>query len=186
MDTIIAILLAHPEANMVGAVCVLLGATWPLYKGRTAILLAQAALHVGFSLHFFLLGAMSGSLMNALGLGQIMAAIPLGKNPGFKKLYIAYLPIIAIAAVYTWQGPASLFAALGLTLFSLARYQSGTFLLRVFMVAAILSWTVHDYLVLSIPALTTDVLSLATSFFMIHREHRVAKAQALLEAKAPA
>lgn len=183
MNTVIDILLAHPAANLVGAVCVLLGATWPLFKGRTAMLLAQAALHVGFSLHFFLLGAMSGSLMNALGLGQIMAAIPLGKNPGFKKLYIAYLPIIAIAAAYTWQGAPSLFAALGLALFSLARYQSGTFLLRVFMVAAILSWTVHDYLVLSIPALTTDVLSLITSLIMIRREHRLEKAQALIESE---
>jgi len=176
MSALWDILAQHPAANLVGLVAVLLGATWPLFKTRSGMLWAQAALHVAFSLHFFLLGAMSGSLMNALGTGQVLAAIPLGQRPGFRKLYIAYLPVIAAGAALTWQGAPSVFAALGLALFSLARYQAGTMLLRVFMVAAILSWAVHDYLVMSVPALCTDALSLTTSLIMIFRERRMAKA----------
>ena len=85
MDEIFAILAANPEANAIGAVAALLGGFWPLFKTRTGMLWAHAAIHVGMSLHFFLLGALSGSLMNALGLGQVLAAIPLGTRPGFKK-----------------------------------------------------------------------------------------------------
>lgn len=183
MDAVFDILRAHPEANLVGIACVILGSTWPLYRTRTGMLWAQAALHVAFSLHFFLLGAHSGSLMNALGLGQVLAAIPLGEKPGFKRLYIAILPIIAAAAAFTWQGLSSVFAALGLALFSLARYQMNTMALRVLMIAAIVSWTLHDILVVSIPALTTDTLSLATSLFMIRRERRLQRALAALQAE---
>lgn len=176
MNDIWSILSAHPEANLVGVVAVTLGATWPLYKTRTGILWAQAAVHVAFSLHFFLLGAMSGSLMNALGLGQALAAIPLGKRPGFKIVYIAILPVIATGAVMTWQGAPSFFSALALALFSLARYQTNTLVMRVLMLAAILGWTTHDMLVLSLPGLSADVLSFATSIFMIVRENRQKRA----------
>jgi len=180
MDAVFDILAAHPEANAIGAVAALLGGIWPLLKTRTGMLWAQAAIHVGMCMHFLLLGALSGSLMNALGLGQVLAAIPLGQRPGFKKVYLAYLPIIAAGAAYTWAGQVSLFAAGGLALLSLARYQTDILRFRILMLAAIVSWTVHDILVLSIPAMTLDALSFTFSLIMIRRERRLAKAQAAL------
>jgi hypothetical protein len=170
------ILSAHPEANWVGVLCVFLAATWPLYKTRQGMLWAQAAVHVSFSLHFYLLDALSGSLMNVLAFAQVLAAIPLGKSPGFKKLYIAILPVIAIAAAMTWQGLSSLFAAFGFTMLSLARYQTDTFSMRLLMVVTILGMAIHDYLVLSLPALSADALSLTTSLIMIQRELRERRA----------
>ena len=176
MSALWQILSAHPEANWVGVLCVFLAASWPLYKTRRGMLWAQAAVHVSFCIHFYLLGALSGSLMNLLALVQVLAAIPLDKSPNFKKLYIAILPVIAIAAGMTWQGVSSLFAAIGFAMLSLARYQSDTFSMRLWMVATILCMAVHDYLVLSIPALTADVLSLTTSLIMIQRELRERRA----------
>lgn len=176
MDEIFAILAANPEANAIGAVAALLGGFWPLFKTRIGMLWAHAAIHVGMSMHFFLLGALSGSLMNALGLGQVLAAIPLGTRPGFKKIYIAYLPIIALGAAYTWNGPESLFAAGGLAMLSLARFQTDVMRFRVLILGAIASWTAYDLLVMSIPALTLDALSLVISLVMIRREYRLARA----------
>lgn len=176
MDGIWEILAANPEANAVGAVCAVLGAIWPLFKTRNAMLWAHAVIHVGMCLHFFLLGALSGSLMNALGLGQTLAAIPLGTKPGFKKIYIAYLPVIAMGAAYTWVGTVSLFAAGGLAMLSLARYQTDVMKFRVLILGAIASWTVYDVMVMSIPGLALDSLSLVVSLVMIRREYRLAKA----------
>ncbi len=173
MDAALAILAANPEANAVGAVAALLGAVWPLFRTRTAMLWAQAVIHVGMSMHFFLLGALSGSLMNALGLGQVLAAIPLGTRPGFKKIYIAYLPIIALGLAYTWQGPVSLFAAGGLASLSLARYQTDIMRFRVFTLITIACWSVYDVMVMSIPGMTLDGLSLIFSLLMIRRERRL-------------
>jgi len=140
------------------------------------MLWAHAVIHVGMCTHFYLLGALSGSIMNALGLGQTLAAIPLGTRPGFKKIYIAYLPLIAAGAAYTWVGPQSLFAAGGLAMLSLARYQTDVMKFRVLLLGAIASWTVYDIMVVSIPALSLDALSLFTSLAMIRRERRLAQA----------
>lgn len=171
------ILLAHPTANLIGIVCVALGATWPLYKTRHAVLWAQAAVHVAFSAHFFFLGVHTASLMNALGLGQALAAIPLGKRPGFKIIYLFTLPLIATGAYMTWQGLPSVFAALGLALFSLARYQTNTMAMRTLMLLGIMGWSVHDIMVLSIPGMATDTLSFLTSIWMIRFEKRQARLQ---------
>ena len=176
MDTLLTILMANPEANMVGAAAALLGAVWPLFRTRRGMLWAQAVIHVGMCTHFYLLGALSGSLMNALGLGQVLAAIPLGTKPGFNKIYISYLPLIALGLAYTWQGPVSLFAAGGLASLSLARYQTNVMRFRVLTLITIASWSVYDVMVMSIPGMTLDGLSLIFSLVMIRREHRLAKA----------
>lgn len=175
MNALWDILAANPEANIVGGISALLGAMWPLLKTRRGMLWAQAAIHIGMSAHFFLLGAMSGSLMNALGFGQTLAAIPLGNKPGFKIVYIAYLPVIAAAAIFTWSGPMSLFAAGGLAGMSLARYQTDVLKFRILMLGAILSWTIYDVWVVSLPALILDAISLGISIVMIRREYRLAR-----------
>jgi len=169
------ILLAHPAANLVGVVCVALGATWPLYKTRKGLLWAQAAVHVAFTLHFFLLGVYTASVMNALGLGQAFAAIPLGKRPGFKFIYLLTLPFIAAGAYFTWQGLPSVFSSLALAMFSIARYLTSTLPMRALMILGILSWTTHDLLVMSIPGLAADALSFVTSLWMIRYERRLLK-----------
>ncbi|MBF0251524.1 MAG: YgjV family protein [Alphaproteobacteria bacterium] len=166
------ILLAHPAANAVGAFAALLGITWPLYASRRALLMAQGAAHAAFAVHFWLLGAPTAALMNVLGAAQTGAALPLGDRPGFRRLYLAILPVIALGAALTWHGWASLFSALGLALFSLARYQLDTLALRMLMVLGIVSWFAHNWMVMSIPAMTTDMLSLATSLMMIAAERR--------------
>lgn len=185
MDAIFDILAAHPLANAIGAFAAVLGAAWPIFKTRTVMLWLHAVIHVAMCAHFFLLGALSGSLMNALGLGQTLAAIPLGTRPGFRKIYIAYLPLIAAGAVYTWDGYVSIFAAGGLALMSLARYQTDVMKFRVLMIAAICSWATYDTLVQSIPALTLDAATLVMSFAMIRRERRLIRERRELDAVDP-
>jgi hypothetical protein len=180
MNAIWDILSAHPEANLVGGVCVVLGFAWPLYKTRRSILLGQAGLHIAFTLHFFMLDALSATFMNLIGLAQVLAAIPLGKTPGFKYLYIAILPVIAAGAYLTWHGPSSAFIAVAFAFMSLARYQSDTLNMRVLMIATISFAAAHDYLVLSLPALSTDVLSMTTSLIMIRGELRRRRVAATL------
>ena len=144
------------------------------WRTRKGMLWTQAAIHVCMGSHFYLLGAFSGAFMNVLGLGQVLTAIPLGKRPGFRKIYLAYLPLIALGAIYTWQGPVSLLAAAGLGTLSLARYQTDIMKFRVFTLAAIAFCSAYDITVMSIPGMSLDVLSLISSLVMIRRERRLA------------
>ena len=181
MQAVLDILAAHPAANAFGLFAAVLGAVWPVFKTREQMLWCQAIIHAAMTTHFYLLGAPAGSLMNALGLGQTLAAIPLGTRPGFKKVYIAYLPVIGAGLVYTWNGYESLLPALALAILSLARYQTNVMRFRVMIIGTILSWLVYDVLVMSIPGLMLDAGSLVMSIAMIRREKRLRLAERVLQ-----
>lgn len=181
MDAILAILAANPTANAFGLFAAVLGAVWPVFKTREQMLWCQAIIHAAMATHFYMLGAFSGSLMNALGLGQTLAAIPLGTRPGFKKVYIAYLPLIAAGMVWTWNGYESILPALGIAILSLARYQTDVMRFRVMIIGTILCWLGYDILVMSVPGLILDGGSLVMSIAMIRRERRLRLAEKVLQ-----
>lgn len=147
------------------------GATWPLFKGRTGMLLAQISTASCFAVHYALMGAWTGSLMNTLGVLQALAAIPLGTRPSFRRIYLLTLPVIAGGVVVTWHGPPSAFAALGLALISLGRYQTRLLRFRLFLLAAMPCWFGHNILVGSIPGMIADSFGAANNLYMLARIH---------------
>ncbi|MGQ9370724.1 YgjV family protein [Azospirillum sp. ST 5-10] len=162
-------LAAAPLAQGIGLLGTLCGMAWPAFRTRAGMLLAQLATNLFFMAHLALLGAFTGALMNALSAAQVGAAIPLGTRPGFRIVYLAVLPVIAAGLVLTWQGIPSAFAALGLALVSLSRYQTDVRLFRLFMVAALPCWFGHNLLVGSIPGMMSDVVGMAINGAMLLR-----------------
>lgn len=151
------------------------GVGWALFRSRVAMLAVQLAASVLFALHFALLGAPTGSLMNVLAGVQAAAAIPLGTRPGFRAVYLAVLPLIAAGLFATWHGLPSAFAAAGLTSVSLARYQTDVRLFRVFMALALPCWFGHNLLVMSVPGMLSDVCAMAINAVMLARPGRTGK-----------
>lgn len=139
---------------------------WPFFRGRRAMLAAQAAGAFLFGLHYILVEAFTGSVMATLGGAQALLAIPLGTRPGFRRVYIGMLPIIAVGLALTWRGPASAFAALAMTIVSLGRYQTDILWFRGLLIACVPMWMGHNLIVGSIPGLSSDVLSIAGGTYM--------------------
>ena len=158
-----------PLAQTIGLVGTAAGMSWPLFRGRFGMLLAQLVAGTAFAAHFALLGATTGAVMNVLATVQVIAAIPLGTRPGFRAVYLALLPVIAVGAALTWDGVPSLFAALGIAFVSLSRYQTGVLPLRLFMAAALPCWFVHNVLVGSAPGMISDVVGMSLNAVMLAR-----------------
>ncbi|WP_448205707.1 YgjV family protein [Azospirillum sp. sgz302134] len=156
-------------AQAVGLAGTAAGMSWPLFRSRTGILLAQLLTCGAFAAHYALVGAVTGSVMNALATAQVLAAIPLGSRPGFRSVYLALLPVIAVAAVSTWNGLPSLFAALGFGFISLGRYQVALVPLRLFMALALPCWFVHNAMVWSVPGMISDVVGMSLNAVMLAR-----------------
>ena len=135
---------------------------WPLFRGRTGMLLGQAGVSVFFGAHYLMTGAVTGAYMNGLALLQALLAIPLGDRIGFRVAYLATLPVIAAAVWLTWGGLPSAFAAAGFALISLGRYQLSTIRFRILLLAAVPPWVAHNVLVGSIPGLIADGCALVT------------------------
>lgn len=148
------------------------GCFWPLIPSRRGMLLAQAGTACAFSWHFLLLSAWTGTLMNALGALQVLAAIPLGSRPGFRIIYLATLPVIAGGLAATWQGPQSAFAALALAFMSLGRYQRTERSFRLWFLVALPCWFGHDLMVGSVPALIADLVGFTNCAIMVIRDCR--------------
>ncbi len=153
--------------GMLGAAFAIL---WPLCRTRTSMLLMQSGVAVFFALHYVLEGAVTGAVMNGLGLAQGLLAIPLGDKPLFRVAYLATLPLIAFVLVMTWAGAPSAFAAVGFAMISLGRYQLSTVRFRMFLLIAIPCWMLHNASVGSVPGLIADTFALGTSAWMLRRD----------------
>lgn len=156
-------------APIVGFAGTAAGMGWALFRGRVAMLAVQLAASVLFALHFALLGAATGSLMNVLAAVQAAAAIPLGTRPGFRYVYLAVLPLIATGLAATWHGVPSAFAAAGLAFVSLGRYQTDVRLFRLCMAVALPCWFGHNLLVMSVPGMLSDVSATVINAVMLAR-----------------
>lgn len=135
---------------------------WPLFGGRRGMLLGQVGVALFFSVHYALTDAVTGAIMNLLALVQALLAIPLGERPAFRIAYLATLPVIALVLVLSWAGPPSAFAAVGLALISLGRYQLSPIRFRACLLAAVLPWVAHNLAVGSIPGLIADACAFST------------------------
>jgi hypothetical protein len=156
-------------ANVLGAGGVLGNFAWPLFRRRESMLASQAVACGFFTAHFMMIGATTGAAMTVLAGLQALAAIPLGSRPGFRKLYLAMLPVIAAAMLASWHGFPSFFAALGLALTSVGRYQLDAARFRALVLTSIPAWSVHNVLTGSIPGLCSDALTLASGFWMLSK-----------------
>jgi len=169
--------LLNPVAQGVGFAGTVGGALWPLFRGRSGMLLAQLATNLCFTAHYALLGAGTGAAMNLLSSLQVAAAIPLGTRPRFRIAYLAVLPLVAAALALTWNGLPSVFAALGMTLISVARYQTDVRLFRLAMAVALPCWFAHNLLVGSLPGMLSDATGLALNLAMMAGMRRRPAAQ---------
>jgi hypothetical protein len=166
-------------ANVLGACGVLGNFAWPLFRRRESMLAAQATACAFFTAHFLLIGATTGAVMTTLAGVQAILAIPLGTRPGFRIVYLLTVPVTAVAVAFTWHGVPSLFAALGLTLTSIGRYQLAVLPFRALILSSIPAWSLHNFLVGSVPGLSSDALTLSSGGWMLFNTYRETR---LLEA----
>jgi hypothetical protein len=161
--------LSHPLGQLIGFVGIVLGTAWPLFENRTRILAMQTLCFFVFVVHFQLLGAHTGVWLNVISGLQAAAAIPLGRHPLFRYIYIATLPAVAAGVVLTWSGFPSAFAGLGVLFTSISRYQQDVVKLRIFSNLGLLAWLGHNVLVYSVPGSITDFGGIASNLFMLRR-----------------
>lgn len=161
--------LMDPLAQSIGLVGTIGGMAWPLFRGRLGMLVVQLVPSLCFAIHYWMLGAPTGSVMNVLSGLQILAAIPLGSRPEFRVVYLLLLPVIAAATALTWIGVPSVFAAVATALISLSRYQTAVVPFRLCMAIALPCWFGHNFLVGSVPGMISDCVGMAINGWMLVR-----------------
>jgi hypothetical protein len=170
MDRMLAVVVDHPAAAAAGLVGMVCFAIWPLFRARSAMLVAYIGNNVGFALHYALLGHWTAVAMNGVMSMQTVVAIMVVRQPRLRWAHYALMPLLALASVATWEGPPSFLAAAATTLSTLGRMQTNDTILRVLLLASTPFWAAHDLLVGSAPGLIADLLSMATGAAMLLRQ----------------
>lgn len=167
----------------VGTICLII---WPLFRERRHMLTAQLGIALGFGAHYWLEGAQTAAILNALGLLHVLASLAWGTSPRLKWLGYALIPAIVVGCIASWGGLPSLFSALGTTLIAIGRVQASPSRLRLLVLMGTPFWLVHDLMIGS-PLLIADAISIAMGLYaMAGKARPFAKPSIPLQLSLPA
>lgn len=133
--------------------------SWPLFKTRRSILMAQLGISAGFSLHYSLLGIWPAAAVGALGALQAVAA--LGATSGTQAKAAGYALALSMvgAGLWLWTGPTTALSTTAQVLVAIGRMQSNPLALRLLLMSGSLFWAWHDHAVGADVALAADLAS---------------------------
>ena len=100
-----------------GFIAVVLGFLSFQMRTQKQLLLVQTATTIAFCIHYYLIGATSGLMMNLLGIARNLAYYHKDK-PIFsgKKCPIFFAVVMGVVGLLSWQGYYSIFVVLGLVI----------------------------------------------------------------------
>ncbi len=101
--------------QIMGIVAVVLGFVSFQMRTQKQLLLVQTATTIAFCIHYYLIGATSGLMLNLLGIARNLAYYHKDK-PLFsgKKCPIFFAVVMGVVGLLSWQGYYSAFVVLGL------------------------------------------------------------------------
>ena len=158
--------------DLLGYIGIAMNFLWPLFRKRAVMLLLQAVGAFFFTAHFGLHGATTGARMALVDGAQALLAIPLEKKPYFRNIYLLTIPVIALLVIISWNGLSSVFCAIAMIIISIGRYQTNVLQFRLYLILAEFFWVGHNILVVSIPGLVSDAVTLSSGIWMYLKERR--------------
>lgn len=123
-----------------------------------------------YAIHFFMLGAFTGSIMNLLGGTRNFLFYKIKQRtwllPGVFML--AYV----IACMLTWEGLVSLLPMFGMIAGTLAFWQQEAKMVRYFALISFPLWFAYSYIVGSYPGMITEVILFTSNLIGMYRFDR--------------
>ncbi len=102
-------------AQLIGVIALVLAVISFQQKTHKYILVFQLAANVAFVLHFGLLGAYTGALLNAVALIRAIVFVNKGKLWADKKIWLFFFCALSVAVgVITWESALSILPILGM------------------------------------------------------------------------
>jgi len=173
MDGLIDVFRENPLATAFGAMGLLCQLIWPVFRAHRAIMTVQFGIGADYSAQYALLDAWSGAGVAGLGATQSALALFFGQSAWFRRIGLAFLPVVATVCYATWSGPETLLAFAAVALIMIGRLQSDTLRLRILLLAAAPFGMGYDALVGAVPALAGGGVSAIIAAAMLMREIRL-------------
>ena len=122
-----------------------------------------------WALHFYLVGAFTGSAMNGLAIFRNYLFIKYRDKFTGYKLPLIFVLIFSIAAIITWQGPVSLLPFIGMATGTLAFWQKNPKYIRMISLLSPPAWFMHNLIQGSYPGMMIEVFIFCSILIAIFR-----------------
>ncbi len=127
---------------------------------KKKILLIQACAGSVFAVHFMLLGAYTGAVMNATEVVRNLL-LSKGENLKHKKVWIAvFMILFTLMGSFTWQNAFSILPIFAMNLSNIAFSMKNSKLLRLCYLPVSISWLIYNITAFSIAGIMTEVFCL--------------------------
>jgi hypothetical protein len=136
---------------------------------RKTILKLSVLSSLLWSLHFFLLGAITGSAMNISGAAQNCAFISIPERKRTWLFPTFFIIVFVIADILTWQGLISLLPLGGTVSGTFSFWQRNTKLLRFIALISPPLWFIYNFISHSYAGMFTEVGLLISTLIGIYR-----------------
>jgi len=141
---------------------------------RKKILQLQCWNSLAFLVHYFLLGALAGALMNILVLGRNFVFMKKGERTWAD--HIAWFYIFSLLSVVgvllSWKGFITILPAIGIIIGTYAIYQNSPAKIRLFILIACLVWVPYTLVVKSYAGFVSQIVAIVGIIIGIYRLDR--------------
>ncbi len=130
-----------------------------------------------YTVHFFMLGAVTGAAMNLIGGVRCYTFFHVTPDKRHRWVLIAFMILAAGGAALTWQGPLSLLPMIGSISSGIAFWQKDPKYIRRWALIASPLWFVYNALSHSYPGMLIEVILLVSNlvgeyrFDFRHKSH---------------
>lgn len=187
MEDLIA-LFSTPEgvaAQCVGFVAMGVALFMFAFRTRKRILFAKLIADALWVVHYLLLGAASGAVINAINVAREGVFYHKEKKWASGILWpILFVIANVVSTFFSWQGWISLLPLLGSSVNVLALWCASPRRMRILAIPALSLWVVYSVLVGSIPSVLVNSFSIISALYGLLRDAAERSAQRSLETKA--
>lgn len=110
-----------------------------MFNSRKFILKMQIAASIVFGIHYFMIGAITGSVSQVLNVVRSFVYL---KEQKKWQLYI-FIVLYVIIGLFTWKGLVSILAIIGSILSTIGYFMKDTRLIRIFSLLQGISWLAY-------------------------------------------
>lgn len=161
-------------AQIIGVIALLLTIyTWNR-KNRSEILITQCVSSIVYIIHYVLLSAFTGAIMNALVIGRNLTfdlkhKKQWAKHPG---LLFGFILILCAGGALSWQGPISIMGTLGTIVGTYGMWQNDPWKMRFYIFIACAIWIPYTIVVHSYSGLISQLVAMFAILIAKYRHGR--------------
>jgi hypothetical protein len=156
-------------SQIIGFAALILGVSGYQFNFRNKILLFQGSANFLWAIHFYLIGAFTGSAVNLVAVARNYTFVKYRLKFRWPILPVVFIAIFTAAIIFTWQGYLSLLPLGGMICGTIAFWHKNPTFIRFLSLACSPMWFVYNFISGSYPGVIIEVFIFCSILIAILR-----------------